>query len=114
MAERGAGPAAVARHSWLNEAHARTGRHTVISAWLPHSHRIAVMMDCCECDCCDLVPILPLEIQEKIFFFLPPNLRTLCMQGHILVTQDATVSLPSGLSVRVFGVGGGSGAVIFQ
>ena len=53
------------------------------------------------------VSALPAELREIIFSYLPPNVQTLCVKGHILITQDRTVTLPC--PVRVFLVGGGGG-----
>ena len=50
---------------------------------------------------------LPPELQEKVFDDIYPDLRTLRQQGHILLTQDRTVSPPPGIKVRVFAVGAG-------
>ena len=70
------------------------------------------MAACCDCDCCSLVPGLPLEIQQKIFSFLPADLQALTLEGHIIIKRDRTVSLSSGLTVGVFAVSGGCGQVI--
>ena len=58
------------------------------------------------------VSSLPSELQEKIFSYLPPDLQTLCLTGHILVAETRLVSLPSRLRVRVFAVGGGGGVTL--
>ena len=60
------------------------------------------------------VSALPAELQQRIFSLLPPDLQTLCLQGHILVTDSRVVSLPSGTAVRVFIVGQGGHGVSFR
>ena len=57
------------------------------------------------------VSALPRELQQKIMYNAYPDLKTLRQQGHILVTEDRTVSLPSSMTVRVFLVGGGGGVI---
>ena len=61
---------------------------------------------------CDLerVSALPAELKKMIFSYLSPDLQTLCQTGHILITDDRAVSLPCGMRVRTFLVGGGGGA----
>ena len=63
------------------------------------------------------ISLLPLELQRNIFYYLPSDLGTLCLKGHILVTSvsNRIVSLPSSMSVRLFLVGGGGvGANMFS
>ena len=55
---------------------------------------------------------LPPELLERIFSFLPPDLQSLYVAGHILLTRSRTVSLPASLTVRIFLVGGGGGASV--
>ena len=55
----------------------------------------------------DDLSLLPPELQHMIFSYLSPDLKTLLLTGHILITHDRTVSLPSSMTVRVFLVGGG-------
>ena len=57
------------------------------------------------------VSALPRELQQKIMYNAYPDPKTLRQQGHILVTEDRTVSLPSSMTVRVFLVGGGGGVI---
>ena len=47
----------------------------------------------------DLSLLAP-ELREKIFSFLPPDLQTLCLTGHILVSGDRTVSPPCQVECR--------------
>ena len=54
---------------------------------------------------------LPPEIQQKIFSFLSVDLQTLCVRGHIVITESRVVFLPSGTPIRVFAVGEGGCAV---
>ena len=55
------------------------------------------------------VSSLPPELREKILSNLPADLQTLCVTGHILVTESRTVFLPSGMIVNAFAVGAGGG-----
>ena len=56
---------------------------------------------------------MPPELQQKIFSYLSPDLQTLSLTGHILVTEDRAVFLPRGMVVNVFAMGaGGDGMAV--
>ena len=61
----------------------------------------------------DELSVLPTELQGRIFSCLPPDLQSLCVAGHILVTHSRTVSLPPGMMIKVFALGGGGLTVRF-
>ena len=56
------------------------------------------------CAVCELMSLLPPEIQEKIFMALPEDVRQVCLEGRLSFTEDRTVSLPglAGRTVRLF------------
>ena len=60
------------------------------------------------------IALLPPELQRKIFTHLSPDLQTLLLTGHIVVTSTRTVSLPSSMTVGVFLVGGGANGLLVR